>query len=137
MKEKNSKGTYLPEHCLGQFKNPEVQRKARETREKNRLEKLARKEAAQTGFAKSVAADPDAQAALINNLWKMTMDTSDKEMFKFAVKTLNDMGVIKQPTEKPTEEIAAAKVDIQPEDAINILKAASKKNLEDLENGDE
>ena len=134
---KKKRRSNLPQEMYGQFKDPEVQRKARETRERNRLEKLARKEAATTGFAKSVASDPDAQAALINNLWKMTMDTSDKEMFKFAVKTLNDMGVIKQPTEKPIEAEADKKVDIQPDDAIKILKAASKKNIGDLEEGEE
>ena len=132
--DKKKKGrSNLPQEMLGQFRNPEVQRKIRETKEKNKLERIARKEAATTGFSKSVASDPNAQAALINNLWQMTMDPSDKEMFKFAVKTLNDMGVIKQPTEKPIEAEADKKVDIQPEDAINILKAASKKNLEDLD----
>ena len=58
----------------------------------------------------------------------------DMDMAKFAMKMLNDMGVIKQPTEKPTEEEQAQKkVEIQPDDAIAILKAASAKNLEDLE----
>ena len=132
-KDKLGRKINLPEEYRGQFKNPEVQAKAAATREKNRLEKIARKEAASTGFSKSVASDPDAQAALINSLWQLTLDPSDKEMFKFAIKTLNDMGVIKQPTEKPTEEQKEAKIDIQPEDAINILKAASKKNLEDFE----
>ena len=103
MNKKNSKGTYLPEHCLGQFKNPEVQAKAVATRKKNLEEKKRRKEAAQTGFSLSVASDPHAQAAMVNKLWGWAMG-DDMDMAKFAMKMLNDMGVIKQPTEKPTDE---------------------------------
>ena len=74
---------------------------------------------------------------MVNKLWGWAMG-DDMDMAKFAMKMLNDMGVIKQPTEKPTdEEQAQQKVEIQPNDAIAILKAASIKSLEDLDDESE
>ena len=134
MEKKRKIKSNLPKHVLGQFKDPEIQAKAAATRKKNLEEKKRRKEAAQTGFSLSVASDPHAQAAMVNKLWGWAMG-DDMDMAKFAMKMLNDMGVIKQPIEKPTdEEQAQKKVEIQPNDAIAILKAASAKNLEDLDN---
>ena len=138
-KRKSRKGIdpgTLPEHCKGQLRNPEIQAKALATRKRNAAERKARKEAATTGFARSVASDPEAQAAMINKLWGWAM-SEDFEQAKFAMKMLNDMGVVKQPQEKAIEADADKKVDIEPEDAINILKAASKKNLEDLNDEDD
>ena len=134
---KNGKRTNLHPDSIGAFGNPEVNAKAAATRKERAAEKKRRKEAAQTGFSLSVASDPHAQAAMVNKLWGWAMG-DDMDMAKFAMKMLNDMGVIKQPTEKPTdEEQAQQKVEIQPNDAIAILKAASIKSLEDLDDDSE
>ena len=100
MNKKNSKGTYLPEHCLGQFKNPEVQAKAVATRKKNLEEKKRRKEAAQTGFSLSVASDPHAQAAMVNKLWGWAMG-DDMDMAKFAMKMLMIWVLLSNPQRNP------------------------------------
>ena len=123
--EEEKKKSNLPEHCIGQFKNPEIQAKALEGRLKYYAKQRAKKEAVKTGFSLSKAADPEAQAELINRLWGWALG-SDEKMAMFAIKQLNDMGVTKQPAEKPEETIEAKKVDIKPEDAISILKAAEK-----------
>ena len=123
-KIKDRKGT-LPDEMLGQWKNPEVQAKAAATRKKNFEEKQKRKEAAQTGFGLSKLADPDNQAKLIDKLYEMAI-SSDANDVKFAMKMLSDMGVTKQPAEKPDEVEATKKENMSIEDSISILKRAQE-----------
>ena len=114
----------LPKECIGQFKNPEVQKKAAATRAKNLAEKKARKDAAATGFSLSNASDPSQQAKLIDKLWAWALE-DDPDMAKWAIKMLNDMGVTKQPAEKP-EEPAKSEAKRDPKKAVDFLKRSSK-----------
>ena len=122
---KNGKRTNLPPEMQGRMKNPEVQAQMQVAKNKALAERKAKKEALLTGFEQSKASDPAEQAKLIDKLWEMAMSDS-KELAKFAIKTLNDMGVIKQPTEKPIEPKVEAEEKFQPDQAISILKLASK-----------
>lgn len=111
----------LPPECIGQFKRPEIQAKIRATKERKRAEKLAKKDAVKNGFERSMASEPDAQAALIDRIWKMAM-SEDLDIAKFAMKQLNDMGVIKQAAEKPVEEVkVVSKRD--PKQLVDFLKS--------------
>ena len=121
----------LPEECLGQFKNPEVQKKALETRMRNAEEKRRRKEAAQTGFGISALADPDNQALLINRLFDMAMDPDTKIAMQ-AMKMLSDMGVTKQPAEKPEGEEPTKAQNMSIEDSVSILLRAQKSNANEV-----
>ena len=115
----------LPTHMLGQWRDPEVQRKAKETRMRNLEEKKRRKEAAQTGFGISVLADPSKQAELINRLYTWALG-DDEKLALTAMKMLSDMGVTKQPSEKPEDDGPAKKENMSIEDSISILKRAQK-----------
>lgn len=117
----------LPEQYLGQFKDPEVRRKAEETRAKNRAEKQRRKEAAATGFGLSKLADPDAQALLINKLYDMALDP-DPKLAMQAMKMLADMGVTKQPAEKAEGDEPQKAENMSIEDSVSILLRAQKDN---------
>ena len=117
----------LPEEYLGQFKDPEVRRKAAETRAKNRAEKQRRKEAAATGFGLSKLADPDNQALLINKLYDMALDP-DPKLAMQAMKMLADMGVTKQPAEKAEGDEPQKAENMSIEDSVSILLRAQKDN---------
>ena len=125
MTEDNKPDKYnLPMHMRGQFKNKDVQEKAQATKARNREEAKKRKEAAQTGFSLSHASDPHQQAALINRLWQWALGKDANEA-KFAMKMLNDMGVTKQPNEKPAEEAPTVKKK-DAKQAVDFLKQKSK-----------
>ena len=115
----------LPHQYQGQFKNPEVQAKAKETRMANAAEKKRRKEAAQTGFGLSKLADPDNQAKLIDRLYMMAI-SEDEKLAMTAMKMLSDMGVTKQPSEKPELDEPTKKENMSIEDSISILKRAQE-----------
>ena len=115
----------LPKEFQGQFKNPEVQAKATETRMRNAAEKKRRKEAAQTGFGLSKLADPDNQAKLIDRLYMMAI-SEDEKLAMTAMKMLADMGVTRQPAEKPEVDEPTKKENMSIEDSISILKRAQK-----------
>ena len=121
------KKSNLPEEMLGQFKDPEVQKKALETRMRNAEEKRKRKEAAMTGFGHSALADPEAQAKLIDRLYEWAIG-DDIDMAKFAMKQLNDMGITKQPAEKPEETEPQKAENMSIEDATAILMRAQKED---------
>ena len=124
MTEKKKFKSNLPPELIGQFSNPEVRKKADDTRRRNIAEKKAKKDAVKTGFERSVAAEPDQQAALIDRVWKMAM-SDDLDMAKFGLKMLSDMGVTKQAAEKPEEPVQVTKRD--PKKAAEFLKQQSKK----------
>lgn len=115
----------LPEECLGQFKNPEIQKKALETRMRNAAERKQRKEAAMTGFGHSKLANPEAQSKLIDRLYEWAIG-DDIDMAKFAMKQLNDMGITKQPAEKPEADEPQKAENMSIEDATSILMRAQK-----------
>ena len=119
----------LPNRCVGQFKNPEIRKKAEETRKKNREERKRRKEAAMTGFGHSALSDPQAQAKLIDRLYEWALG-DDINMAKFALKQLNDMGITKQPAEKPEVDEPDKKENMTLEDSINILMRAQREAAE-------
>ena len=123
--EETKRKSNLPEHCIGQFKNPEVQAKALEGRLKYYAKQKAKKEAVKDGFTLSKASDPHAQAQLIDKLWGWALGSDAKEAM-FAMKMLSDMGVTKQPAEKPEEEV---KVDekLNPKEDIAFLKRSINK----------
>ena len=121
----------LPEHCRGQLRNPEIQAKAQATKKRNREERARRKEAAMTGFGASELSSPDAQAKLINRLYEWAIG-DDIDMAKFAMKQLNDMGITKQPAEKPEVDTPDKKENMSIEDATAILMRAQK---EEAQNG--
>ena len=115
----------LPIANQGQFKDPEIQAKAAATRAKNLEEKKQRKEAAKSGFGLSKLSDPKEQAKLIDRIYDMTMDP-DPKLAMQAMKMLSDMGVTKQPAEKPDEVEATKKENMSIEDSISILKRAQE-----------
>ena len=122
MTEKVKRKSNLPPEMLGQWANPEVQAKAQATRLRNLAEKKAKKDAVKSGFERSMAAEPDQQAALIDKLWNWALG-DDVNMAKFAMKQLNDMGVTKQAAERPEEVKAETKRD--PKQAVDFLKRAA------------
>lgn len=129
---KNGKPTNLPPEMQGRMKDPAVKAQMAQARREKIAERKAKKDALLTGFEQSKASDPHHQAQLIDKLWGMAMG-DDKELSKFAIKTLNDMGVIKQPTEKPIETVQEVEEKFKPEEAISILKLASEDNEDEEE----
>ena len=124
MAEKNSKGTNLPEHCLGQMKNPEIQAKAKATRMANAEKKRKQREVLETGFGKSKLSDPEVQATLLDQLTDLALGGDQK-----AMKMLIDMNAIKMPSLKPEDDTTAESLKdlMAPETAMQILKENSKK----------
>ena len=124
MAEKNSKGTNLPEHCLGQMKNPEVQAKAVATRKANAEKRRKQREVLETGFGKSKLSDPEVQATLLDQLTDLALGGDQK-----AMKMLIDMNAIKMPSLKPEDETTAESLKdlMAPETAMSILKENAKK----------
>ena len=121
---KNSKGTHLPEHCLGQLKNPEIQAKAQATRAANAEKRRKQREVLETGFGKSKLSDPNVQATLLDMLTDLALSGDQKSM-----KMLIEMNAIKMPSLKPEDETTAESLKdlMAPDAAMAILKENAKK----------
>ena len=114
----------LPKHMLGQFKNPEVKRKAEDKLRESIAEKKRKRAVVEQAFGDSKLADPANQAKLLDRLYEWAL-SDDIEIAMKAMKQLNDLKAITQVAEKPVE-IVEEKVEENAEEAVEFLKKQSK-----------
>ena len=116
---------------LGEYKNqfndPEVRKKAEETRKRNFEIRKARKEAIQDGFSKSIISSEDIQAKILDNVTNIALDPTHPD-FKWAVNMLNNANVIKHPDEKVVVEDKQEL--LTPEEAHKLVKNEAAKQQE-------
>ena len=122
--EKKKSRSNLPERCLGQFKDPEIQRKAYEGRMKYYAEQRRKKEAIESGFAQAKISNPDVQAQLLDRLTDMAL-SDDPQQAKWAMDALIKNGAFRMPND-PVAQADNKKEDMSSEDAISILKNSEK-----------
>ena len=112
----------LPDHMLGQFKNPEVQAKATAAK---KAKAANRKAILEEAYSMSKISDPENQAKLIDKMFDMAMNGDAK-----ALTFLQQSGLIRVSV--PTEKIEPEKeVEIAPEDAIKALQAKMRDKKDD------
>ena len=114
----------LPQHMLGQFKNPEVMEKAKAAAKVAREEKKRKRAVVEQAFGDSKLADPANQAKLLDRLYEWAL-SDDIEIAMKAMKQLNDLKAITQVAERPTE-VVEEKVEENAEEALEFLKKQSK-----------
>ena len=123
--DKNGNKVNLPEHMLGQMKNPEVQAKAQATKRKK--EEIARRqrEVLESGFGRSKISDPNVQAELLDQLTDKALQGEE-----WALKLLIAQGAFKMDPEKASPPAEKKEVEIPVDDSINFIKQYQKKQEE-------